>query len=221
MYDDMCVIVKKLVAEQLESGEISDEDRNLLSVAFKNRVGASRNAVRAFHEIKDDSSPEINAYRDIAVKRVEEQCHDIITLLKEKLVPKAEDADAKTYVFYTKMTADYYRYAAEATNDDANKATYKEGASNYYQKAWEKASASLEPTSPIRLGLALNFSVCKYEILGAQDEACKMAKEAFDQAISNLDNLNEDDYKDSTLIMQLLRDNLSLWSSEQEAEDAE
>lgn len=48
--------------------------------------------------------------------------------------------------------------------------------------------------------------------------SCKMAKTAFDSAISALDNLGEDDYKDSTLIMQLLRDNLSLWSTEQEEE---
>jgi len=29
-----------------------------------------------------------------------------------------------------------------------------------------------------------------------------------------LDTLNEDSYKDSTLIMQLLRDNLTLWTSD-------
>ena len=65
-------------------------------------------------------------------------------------------------------------------------------------------------THPIRLGLALNFSVFYYEIENRPDEACKLAKAAFDNAIAELDSLKEDSYKDSTLIMQLLRDNLTV-----------
>lgn len=44
--------------------------------------------------------------------------------------------------------------------------------------------------------------------------ACQLAKQAFDDAIAELDSLNEESYKDSTLIMQLLRDNLTLWTSD-------
>merc|ERR1712196_178757 len=66
---------------------------------------------------------------------------------------------------------------------------------------------------PIRLGLALNFSVFHYEVLGNPEEACKMARQAFEDAIAELDSVSEDSYKDSTLIMQLLRDNLTLWTS--------
>jgi len=53
-----------------------------------------------------------------------------------------------------------------------------------------------------------------YEILNSPDKACQIAKQAFDDAIAELDTLNEDSYKDSTLIMQLLRDNLTLWTSD-------
>jgi len=70
------------------------------------------------------------------------------------------------------------------------------------------------------LGLALNFSVCYYEILKQPEKACELAKKSFDAAIEKLDGLNDSNYKDSTLIMQLLRDNLTLWTSEQ-AEDEE
>ena len=58
-------------------------------------------------------------------------------------------------------------------------------------------------THPIRLGLALNYSVFMYEVLGNPDDACKMARTAFEDAIAELDNVAEDSYKDSTLIMQL------------------
>merc|ERR1712070_327231 len=78
-----------------------------------------------------------------------------------------------------------------------------------YQAATEVASTELAPTHPIRLGLALNFSVFYYEILNSPDKACQMAKTSFDEAIAELDTLSEESYKDSTLIMQLLRDNLT------------
>jgi 14-3-3 protein epsilon len=86
-------------------------------------------------------------------------------------------------------------------------------ASTAYQAASDVAN-ELPPTHPIRLGLALNFSVFHYEIMGSPDKACQLAKQAFDDAIAELDNLSEDSYKDSTVIMQLLRDNLTLWTSD-------
>ena len=83
-----------------------------------------------------------------------------------------------------------------------------------YQQASTIANKELPPTHPIRLGLALNFSVFYYEILNSPDRACHIAKQAFDDAIAELDTLSEESYKDSTLIMQLLRDNLTLWTSD-------
>lgn len=83
-----------------------------------------------------------------------------------------------------------------------------------YKSATDVAQTELAPTHPIRLGLALNFSVFYYEILNSPDRACHLAKQAFDDAIAELDTLSEESYKDSTLIMQLLRDNLTLWTSD-------
>lgn len=112
---------------------------------------------------------------------------------------------------------DYHRYLAEFAQDPER----KESADNSllaYKNATEIASTELPPTHPIRLGLALNFSVFYYEILNSSEKACKLAKAAFDDAIAELDTLSEDSYKDSTLIMQLLRDNLTLWTQEMPSE---
>src|SRR3954466_4161507 len=86
------------------------------------------------------------------------------------------------------------------------------------QTATDVAQTELTPTHPIRLGLALNFSVFYYEILNSPDRACHLAKQAFDDAIAELDSLSEESYRDSTLIMQLLRDNLTLWTSSESTE---
>jgi len=90
-----------------------------------------------------------------------------------------------------------------------------------YQEAFDIAKDKMQPTHPIRLGLALNFSVFYYEILNAPDKACQLAKQAFDAALADLDTLNEDSYKDRPLLMQLLRDNLTLWTSDTAADDQE
>merc|ERR1712107_930534 len=90
-----------------------------------------------------------------------------------------------------------------------------------YAEATSVAEKDLVVTHPIRLGLALNYSVFMYEVLNQPDEACKMARTAFEDAIAELDNVAEDSYKDSTLIMQLLRDNLTLWTSDQGPDEAQ
>lgn len=108
---------------------------------------------------------------------------------------------------------DYHRYVAEyATGQERNAAST--AAHEAYKTATDVAQVDLATTHPIRLGLALNFSVFYYEIMNSPDRACHLAKQAFDDAIAELDTLSEESYKDSTLIMQLLRDNLTLWTSD-------
>jgi len=113
--------------------------------------------------------------------------------------------------------ADYYRYQAEFTTADDRKSA-SENSLTAYKVASEVATSELPPTHPIRLGLALNFSVFYYEILNAPDRACHLAKSAFDEAIAELDSLSEESYRDSTLIMQLLRDNLTLWTTDMQTD---
>ena len=96
----------------------------------------------------------------------------------------------------------------------------QKNAEQAYSDAASVAEKDLAVTHPIRLGLALNYSVFMYEVMSKPDEACKMARTAFEDAIAELDNVAEDSYKDSTLIMQLLRDNLTLWTSDQEGGEA-
>ena len=134
----------------------------------------------------------------------------MIGLLDGKLISSTAASDAK--VFYLTLKGDYFRYLAEFLDGDRRKQVAQD-ALGAYSAAHEIAERELAPTHPIRLSLSLNFSVCYYEILESPDKARELAKKAFDDAIAKLDDLNEEAYKDSTLIMQLLRDNLTLWTA--------
>ncbi|KAG1367920.1 putative 14-3-3-like protein GF14 omicron [Cocos nucifera] len=159
-YDEMVESMKNVAKLDVE---LTVEERNLLSVGYKNVIGARRASWR------------------------------ILSSIEQK-------EEAKGNENHGKKIKEYRQKMATTT-----------------------AEADLSPTHPIRLGLALNFSVFYYEIMNSPERACHLAKQAFDEAISELDTLSEESYKDSTLIMQLLRDNLTLWTSdisEDGAEDA-
>jgi len=217
-YDEMADYMKEVGAIPQE---LSVEERNLLSVAYKNAVGSRRAAWRIITSIeqkeKTKGNEENAKYAREYCLKVETEldtiCGTILELLNGNLLSKASSDESK--VFYHKMKADYYRYIAEFKTDDAKKAA-AENATKAYEEASSVAASGLAVTHPIRLGLALNYSVFQYEVLGNPEEACKMARTAFEDAIAELDNVQEDSYKDSTLIMQLLRDNLTLWTSDQE-----
>ena len=112
-------------------------------------------------------------------------------------------------------------WGVRPTHEGDKKAEASREADEAYRAAHKEAELGLAVTHPIRLGLALNYSVFQYEVLNKPEDACLMARKAFEDAIAELDNVAEDSYKDSTLIMQLLRDNLTLWTSDAEGGDAQ
>ena len=89
-----------------------------------------------------------------------------------------------------------------------------------YKKA-EVEADKLSISHPIRLGLALNYSVFYFEIMSEPKKACELAKSVFDNAINEIDDVEETQYKDSAMILQLLRDNITLWNTQLEEEEAE
>ncbi|XP_048437385.1 14-3-3-like protein B [Pyrus x bretschneideri] len=218
-YEEMVQFMEKLVVGSTPAAELTVEERNLLSVAYKNVIGSLRAAWRIVSSIEQKEEGRKNEehvalvkeYRSKVESELSDVCASILKLLDSNLVPSASASESK--VFYLKMKGDYHRYMAEFKSAEERK-TAAEDTMLAYKAAQDIALADLSPTHPIRLGLALNFSVFYYEILNQSDKACSMAKQAFEEAIAELDTLGEESYKDSTLIMQLLRDNLTLWTSD-------
>jgi len=220
-YDDMAKFMKIVT----ETGvELSNEERNLLSVAYKNVVGARRSSWRVISSIEQKTEPDdkknnmCKDYREKVEKELKDICEDVLLLLDKHLIESSSSSESK--VFYLKMKGDYYRYLAEVASGDGKK-KIMDSSQESYSGAFETAKQEMPPTHPIRLGLALNYSVFYYEILNNPEKACDLAKNAFDDAIAELDTLSEESYKDSTLIMQLLRDNLTLWTSDTQEDPEE
>lgn len=217
-YDDMCRFMNALVAAKQD---LTVEERNLLSVAYKNVVGSRRASWRTLNVDEGTDQALISTYKKIVEGELDTISGEILGLLTDKLIPAVQGKADESEVFYQKMAADYYRYLSEfktGTGDEPAEEGVK--ATKHYEAAYNIAKEKLAETHPTRLGLALNYSVCYYEILKQPEKACELAKEAFDSAIQKLDSLQDESYKDSTLIMQLLRDNLTLWTSETNDDEA-
>nr|CAN65405.1 hypothetical protein VITISV_036316 [Vitis vinifera] len=181
-YEEMAKFMEKLVFDSTPVGELTVEERNLLSVAYKNVIGALRAAWRIVSSIEqkeegrqnDDHVSLVKDYRSTVESELSEVCANILKLIESHLIPSASSSESK--VFFLKMKGDYHRYLAEFKFGNERKEA-AEFTMLAYKAAQDIAHADLSPTHPIRLGLALNFSVFYYEILNSSEKACSMAKQ--------------------------------------------
>lgn len=229
-YDDMTERMKEVVEKYSADNALKVEERNLLSVAYKNVVGSRRSSWRVISSIiekLEKGEAEEERHIQLATKKLscietelKTTCNEVIRLLEDHLISSAGE-DSSSKVFYYKMKGDYHRYIAEVAKE-SEKESVVLAAEKAYSDAYELGKEKLSLTDPILLGLALNFSVFYYEIVNDQNKACQLAKKAFDDAMKVVNDDEVTQYKDSTLIMQLLRDNLTLWTdsdNQQEQQD--
>ena len=217
-YEDMMNFLEDMV--QKKSSDLSSDERNLLSIAYKNTISQDRQAIRTLlayesKEAKKSESPYlefIREYKTKVQKELENLCNRINKTIDTHLLPKADSDEAQ--VFYHKMKGDYDRYIAENVDGDIKKKYSDLGLAAYNQAL--EASKSIDYKNPIKLGLALNLSVFYYEVVANKEEACKLAKETLDKAKDALGNVDEDDdeAKDAMSIVNLLQENLDMWNSE-------
>jgi len=213
-YNDMAEVVKKFAKY---NAELTVTERNLFSVAFKNVIGKKRTAYRFCvaleeKEQKNNNNAHVKLIQKFTTRTKDEiiLCiQEVITILDDSLIPNSKSNGFKC--FFLKMKGDFLRYKVEFVPLSIQK-TLTDQVVSCYKKA-QDISKTLPGTDPIRLGLALNYSVCCKELLHENARACDIAKTAFDTALMQLDELSEDSYKDAALIMQLLRDNLTLWTT--------
>ena len=202
---------------QNKKEDLTIEERNILSSAYKSCVSNRRNAWRNIYaiELKErNNNGKYLEYVETLRKKIGEElyklCENVFKIIDEYLLKRASSDESK--VFYLKMKADYYRYLSEISTGEKN-IEVANNSMNSYKQANELAS-KLPCTNPIKLGLALNYSVFYYEVKNDPKTACEIANEAFDLAIRQLENIEDEQYKDSTTILQLLKENIDMWKGD-------
>ena len=220
-FDDMFGFLKELIT--LKDSDFTTEERNLLSVGFKNLIGANRTAIRTIAAIEQNPKyTKFNGALEAYKKKIEgelyDQCMSIVNIVKDKCIGKATNSESKA--FFHKMAGDYYRYIAESAQGDKLEQV-KVGAEEQYAAAQKISDADLGACNPIRLGLALNFSVFYYEVKNDHAKACDLGEKALQNALDKIDECDEETFRDAKSIIELLKENLSLWKENDGGNDIE
>ncbi|KAL3082103.1 hypothetical protein niasHS_005291 [Heterodera schachtii] len=211
-YDEMAKEMKQ-VAEI--SVQLTEEERTLLAVAYRRAISTRRSAWRVIEShlkkstITDKQKQVVKELQKKVESEAEEKGREILTLLDNQLIPKSADPEAK--VFYMRMKGDFHRYLAEikpTETEDLRKAQ------KAYQEAYSIAQEKLRPSHPIRLGVALNFSVFYEELLKSTEEARRIAQKAYDDANAVIltDSSGNEMLMEALAIIEKLQDNLAEWN---------
>lgn len=218
-FDEMLGFVRKFIS--LTDKMLTPDEKSVLAVAYKNAVGNRRAELRVLTVIEqkeqrrtnmnEEGLARISNYKKVIEKELTELCYELIDLIDKRLLPLSKFPINEIY--FKKMRGDYHRYLAEfMVEEDCS--SIIESCEKSYLEADKLAKNNIPPTHPLRLGLQLNMSVFEYEVLQRPGRAIQIASTAIDEAFANIDKIKEENFKESTLIMQLLRDNLTLWSSD-------
>jgi len=117
-FEDMVDFLKKGIS--MKNGEdFNTDERNLLSVGFKNLIGANRGALRTIGAIEQNPKYQkfaggLKDYKTKIESELYDQCMLIVSTVKDGCLKLAADDESKA--FFYKMVGDYYRYVAESAD---------------------------------------------------------------------------------------------------------
>ena len=220
-YPEMVKAINKYVEQ---NPKLSKDEQKLLVDGYKNIISDKRNSLRLLQNLikkEEDGAQLINHKKQINIIKEKIQ-NELLSIFKEihaildkYLIPNSQDPETK--VLYMKIKADYYRYHCEfAEGDEFEEA--KNNALKIYKEAYDIALKDINIYNSIRLGLALNYSVFKYEIMDSKNEAYDIAQKAYDDAMKVVDDVEKDRTSDNLLLIQLLKENLNMWNNEMEGD---
>jgi 14-3-3 protein epsilon len=174
----MVEFLKEVISAK--TSDFTTDERNLLSVGFKNLIGSKRTAIRTIAAIEQNPKYQkfgdsLKHYKTRIELELFNQCLNIVGIVKERCLKVAVENESQA--FFLKMIGDYYRYVAESASPDKLEET-KNGALENYLKASELSTKELGACNPIRLGLALNFSVFYFEVMNDHKKACELGETA-------------------------------------------
>ena len=116
-YNDMCIFTSKLVIDRCNKGkDLSIEERNQLSVAFKNIIGSKRASWRTLKGFDDDTDIDqtlLTKYRQVIELELKDKCQEILNILETHLIKSVQGKNNETEVFYLKMCMYFYNISSQ------------------------------------------------------------------------------------------------------------
>ena len=216
-FDDMMEFMKKVTHMEQE---LSESERELFSMAFKESVSARRRSWRVLcnlEKVEEDKQNRflnlIRDYRDRVEKELLKYSEEMLSVLETRLIPSATEINHEAHSYYLKLKGDFYRYIAEVSVGDLYTRSC-EKAMLSYEEAVTVLGSRTSPANPSRLSIELNKSVMLYEILSQDEKAVLLAKAVFDEGMKDLDNLGEEDMRESSILLKLMKDNITLWTTD-------
>ena len=237
-FEDMILILLTYIESCSHPVKMEDEERTLLSLAFKGIVKPLREANISLTEVLKIESTAENVKKNLLVVRervlheLYSTCEAFIHLVESNVLLETAFQDADAIIWAYKTVGDHRRYEAELLLDTStspssptsaqssistakyNSKEARERAQTAFSEGWGEAQTRLKPTSILRLSLALNFAMFCYEIEKDENKAKEIAQDALDAAETEMTSLSSSDthLPDTEHIIRILRQTLSQWN---------
>ena len=219
-YPDMVKAINKYIEL---NPKLSKEENKLLCNAYKNVVSDKRNSLQILlnYAKKEESKPvnklhEISIIKEKIISELKEIFKEIHSMLDRYLIPNAQDSESK--ILYMKLKADYYRYHCEFAEGEEFE-EISNNARKMYKEAFDLAEKELPLYNEVRLGLVLNYSVFEYDIMDNKNEGLEMASKIYNDSMKILDEVEKKRSSDNLLLIQIIKENINIWSNETEEEN--
>ena len=198
--------------------KIEKEECDIISTGFKNMISDKRASWFTLNSMehkekkkKRNTVKEIKEIKNHIENEIRETCKELQDLIDKELLPKNEEDEI--LVFLYKLKADYFRYICEfAEGNEYQDNLIK--AEEFYKKAYEIADKKLPIINCNRVSVALNYSIFLYETKKDKKSGFDIAQNTFKESMKFIDDLEKPKYRDTLLIIQLLKENIIFWNSE-------
>ena len=212
------------IKESLKTkSDLTKAEIDVFSSCFKKYLNSSRNAIRTLDDILaekekivtlnpqkfDNFKQAIEEHKNVLIDELTATSNDVLMLIDSALIPTCSNTTCLIYL--NKLKGDFYRYLSEFAQSSEIKEGHSGRAKAAYEAALLAVNDELLPSDPLYLGLVLNYAVFQYEILGHKEDAIDKLDTSYNDALRFLEDLDESQYKESTIMLQLLRDNITLW----------
>ena len=203
--------------------KLEKEECDIISTGFKNMISEKRSSwftlqsmERKEKKKKKNTLKEIKEIKNHIENEIRETCKELQDLVDKELLPKNEENEV--LVFLYKLKADYFRYICEfAEGNELLDNLIK--AEEFYKKAYEIADKKLPIINCNRVSVALNYAIFLYETKKDKKNGFDIAQNTFKESMKFIEDLEKPKYRDTLLIIQLLKENIIFWNSEMGEEE--